>query len=139
MSRARVRPRTALRVALLAVSAPVATPGLAATTLGCVFVTECVDAACAETSYAFDVEMSEMEATIATPAETLGGRVGLTGDGAPFVVAITDGAVHLLTVMDAAGSARYTVHLAGAGMAITYLGRCQDESRNEGRSEGLGE
>ena len=93
----------------------------------CRFVTECVDDACTETSYAFDVEMAEMAATITTPAETLSGRVGLTGGGAPFVVAVTDGAVHLLTMMDAAGTARYTVHLAGAGMAVTYLGRCESE------------
>ena len=121
----RLPSRPMLRGALLAVSAAVATPGLAATKLDCVFATECVDAACAETSYGFEVEMAEMEATLTTPAETLAGRVGLTGGGTPFVVAVTDGAVHLLTVMDAAGTARYTVHLAGAGLAVTYLGRCE--------------
>ena len=136
MTGARMPARRVAQIALVALGA---TPALSDTALVCRFATECVDAACAETTYGVDVQMAEMAATIVTPAETLAGRVGLTVDGAPFVVAVTDGAVHLLTVMDAAGSARYTVHLAGAGMAITYLGRCQDEGRSEGRSEGLGE
>jgi len=35
--------------------------------------------------------------------------------------------VHLLTLMDPAGTARYTAHLAGAGLAITYHGACVPE------------
>ena len=71
--------------------------------------------------------MEGFEARLTTPAETLEGRVGLTPSGASFVVATSGEGVHLLTLMDPAGTARYTVHLAAAGLAITYHGACVSE------------
>lgn len=62
-----------------------------------------------------------------TPAETVRGTLGLTLGGATFVLGIAEGGVHLLTLMDEAGAARYTVHLpgpAGPGLSITYHGIC---------------
>jgi hypothetical protein len=35
--------------------------------------------------------------------------------------------VHLLTLMDEGGTARYTAHLSQARLAITYLGVCTEE------------
>lgn len=59
-----------------------------------------------------------------TPAGPVEGRLGVTPGGASFVLGVASGGVHLLTVMDARGTARYTAHLAGAGLAITYHGTC---------------
>jgi len=59
-----------------------------------------------------------------TPAETVRGTLGLTLGGATFVLGIAEGGVHLLTLMDEAGAARYTVHLPGPGLSITYHGIC---------------
>ncbi len=59
-----------------------------------------------------------------TPAETVRGSLGLTPGGATFVPGIAEGGVHLLSVMDAAGAARYTVHLPAPGLSITYHGTC---------------
>lgn len=114
-------PRAALMVALTLAAAP----AIAAGPLDCRFVTECVEAEpCAATDYAFPIETEGMRATLRTPSADIEARLGLTQEGATVAVGIAPGAVHLLTLMDAEGTARYTVHLPGAGMAITYLGRC---------------
>ena len=52
------------------------------------------------------------------------GRLGVTPGGATFAFGIDEGGVHLLTIMDAAGTARYTVHLPGSGLSVTYHGTC---------------
>jgi len=96
--------------------------------MDCSFVLECVGAEpCAETDYRLSLEAEGMEVRFVTPAETVEGRLGITPSGATFAVGIADSAVHLLTVMDDDGAARYTVHLAGAGLAITYQGQCGAE------------
>ena len=105
--------------------APLAAP---AAGMDCAFGLECVDAEpCARTDYRFRVETSDMAARFVTPAETVEGRLGVTPSGATFAVGIAGSAVHLLTIVDDAGAARYTVHLAGAGLAITYHGQCGAE------------
>ena len=48
----------------------------------------------------------------------------MTPGGATFVFGMDEGGVHLLTIMDAAGTARYTVHLPGSGLSVTYHGTC---------------
>ncbi|MEE4118253.1 MAG: hypothetical protein V2I65_04490 [Paracoccaceae bacterium] len=94
-------------------------------TYSCVFTRECVDAApCAATDNALTVETEEFAARLVTPDETVRGSLGLTPGGATFVLGIAEGGVHLLTVMDADGTARYTVHLPGPGLSITYHGTC---------------
>ena len=103
-------------------------PAAAAAGAECRFVLECVDAEpCAATDYAIALETEDMDARLVTPAETVEGRLGVTPGGATFALALTDDAVHLLTIMNAAGEARYTLHLADAGLAITYHGQCGTE------------
>lgn len=127
MSRAGIWRWRAPHVALPAALAVTASPALAEMTLGCRFPTECVEAEpCAESDYAFTVETEGMRATLATPSRDIEARLGLTPEGAMVVLGIGPGGVHLLTLMDEAGTARYTTHLPGAGMALTYLGTCEE-------------
>ena len=113
-----------MRAALPLLLALAPTPALADAT--CRFVTECVDdAPCTASDYAFTLEMKEMAATLVTPSASIEGRLGVTPDGATYALAVGDGGVHLLTVLG--DTARYTVHLPGAGLAITYLGTCGTE------------
>jgi hypothetical protein len=108
-------------------SALAAAPALAQRSIACHFATECIEAEpCAATDYAFDIETEGMRATLLTPSGDIEARLGLTPEGATVLVGITSGGVHLLTLMDEAGTARYTAHLAGAGMALTYLGTCKE-------------
>jgi hypothetical protein len=96
-----------------------------AAAFSCGFTLECLDAApCAATDYAFEVETEDFAATLVTPAETVAGRLGVTPGGATFVIGVSEGGVHLLTVMDEDGAARYTVHLPGPGLSVTYHGTC---------------
>jgi len=112
-------------VALTCVLAVLATP---AASLACRFTSECADTApCAATDYSLVLQTHELAAVFVTPAGSFQGRLGVTPDGATFALALSPGAIHLLSLSAEAGSARYTTHLTRDGMAITYVGTCQDE------------
>ena len=112
----------------LVLSALVALAPLPASGWECRFAQECRDAdPCAPTDTALTVETDGMAARLVTPSRTIEGRLGVTGGGASFVVAVAPGGVHLLTIAPPDGTARYTLHRAPPGRAITRLGTCTAE------------
>jgi hypothetical protein len=113
---------------LAAAAAMTALPALAGTT--CRFVTECVeDAPCVPSDLSFAFETDEWTARLGLPDGPVEGQLGLTPSGATLAIAIARDGVHLLTVTDAEGTARYTRHETGgeAGRAITWLGHCRED------------
>jgi hypothetical protein len=117
-------------VPLAAVAALAALPATAGTL--CSFTTRCVDdAPCMPTDLAFPVEVADWRARLGLPGGAVEGQLGLTPAGATLAIAIAPEGVHLLSVLDAEGTARFTQHLTGdgtaPGRAITYLGYCREE------------
>ncbi len=95
-------------------------PAFADTT--CTFTTECFDGeGCSDTSFTFSLtdagEIVSDAETFAVTETTVGGAsvwFGTTGSGA-----------HLLSLSEE--GARYSAHLPGPGLVITYLGQCAPE------------
>jgi hypothetical protein len=115
---------------LAAVAVLAALPATASTL--CSFSVRCVDdAPCTPTDLSFPVEASDWKARLGLPGGSVQGQLGLTPAGATLALAIAPEGVHLLSVMDADGTARFTKHLTGEGTtpprAITYLGHCREE------------
>jgi hypothetical protein len=119
-------PPLAAPAALFALAA---LPAQAGTT--CVFPTRCTDdAPCTASDLSFAFEAEDWTARLDLPDGPVEGQLGLTPSGATLAIAIAGDGVHLLTVMDADGTARYTRHVTpadGPGHAVTWLGHCRED------------
>jgi len=101
-----------------------------ATLFDCKMTSECINEdGCADAEVNLAVERSAGSAhpfSLITPAETIEGvfKDDNDPDAATYLVARATGAYHLLSVA-VDGKAKWSVHLPGAELVITYLGTCE--------------
>lgn len=86
----------------------------------CTFTTECFeDSACSKTMF----EMEIVDSTLVSDAETV--PVTRSGSDETAVYSgLTGSAFHVLT-QEAENTARYTTHIFGGPLVVSYMGECR--------------